>query len=81
MSLHARYYFKLVGIYLNTWYNMGAFDLLCIKYVTLNHSGLLGPERYLGIYSLDICRTYIFKAVNSILIINILRSSYIYIKL
>lgn len=47
--------------------------------MTLNHSGLLGPEMYLGIYSLDVCRIYIFKAVNSILIINILRSSCIYI--
>lgn len=50
-----------------------------MKYMMLNHSGLLGPERYLDIYSLDVCRIYIFKAVNSILIINILRSSCMYI--
>ena len=44
----------------------------------LNYSGLLGPERHLGIYFLEVCRIYVLKAVNSILIINILRSSYIF---
>lgn len=48
--------------------------------MTLNHiNGLLGPEEYLGVYSLEVCRVYVFKAVNSIPIINILRSFCIYI--
>lgn len=56
------------------------FGPVSVKYVTLNHiNGLLGPEVYLGIYSLEVCRIYVFKAVNSILIMNILRSYCIYI--
>lgn len=40
--------------------------------MTLNHvSGLLGPEGYPFFRK---CRVYIFRAVNSILVINILRS-------
>lgn len=37
-------------------------------------NGLLGPEGCLGIYSLEVCRLYIFVAMNSIPVVDMLRS-------
>lgn len=37
-------------------------------------NGLLGPEGCLGIYSLEVCRLYVFVAMNSIPVVNMLRS-------
>lgn len=56
------------------------FVLVSVKCVILNYiNGLLGFEEYLGVYFLEVCRVYVFKVVNFILIINILRLFCIYI--
>lgn len=48
--------------------------------MTSNHvNGLLGPERYLGMSSLEVGRVCVFEAMNSVLIIYILRSFCTYI--
>lgn len=52
------------------------FVLVSIRCVLVLNpvNGLLGPEGCLGIYSLEVCRVYIFVAMDSIPIVNMLRS-------